>query len=71
MAGFWHTQEHGVPIQLRRTKRQGNNVNKLKTNIAKSESQRDKKCMEVEEQIGAPTRKTPPVAFTHGHPARG
>lgn len=27
-AWFWHTQEHGVPIQLERTKSKSNNVNK-------------------------------------------
>lgn len=65
MAGFWHTQEHGVPIQLRRTKRQGNNVNKLKTNIAKSESQRDKKFMEVEGTYRSTNEENASVSPSH------
>lgn len=37
MACLWHTQEHGVPIQLERTKKQSNNVNKRESNTANRE----------------------------------
>lgn len=37
MACLWHTQEHGVPIQLERTKKQSNNVNKRESNTVNRE----------------------------------